>query len=108
VSNKLDHHPEWHLADKGLTINVRLTSHFANNKVTRLDFQLAEAMNEAYSLTQSTYSMFPWLSSSQWASIRIAAGALALGLFAFRIFTGQNYPTRAMPETIPTTGFAPY
>jgi hypothetical protein len=52
--------------------------------------------------------MFPWLSSSQWASIRIAAGALALGLFAFRIFTGQNYPTRAMPEKISTTGFAPY
>ena len=51
VSNTIDHHPEWSLGDKGLTVNVRLTSHFAGNKVTRLDFQLAEAMNEAYSMT---------------------------------------------------------
>jgi hypothetical protein len=57
-------------------------------------------MNEAYNLTQSTYSMFPWFSSQQWATIRIAAGAIALGLFAFRIFTGQNHPTRTMPEKI--------
>jgi len=45
-------------------------------------------MNEAYSLTQSNYTMFPWLSASQWATIRIAAGSLALGLFAYKIFTG--------------------
>ena len=94
--------------DQGVSVNVRLTSHFAGNKVTRLDFQLAEAMNEAYNITLSTYSMFPWLSPSQWASIRIAAGSIALGLFAFRIYMGENYPTRQMPERIPSSGFAPY
>jgi pterin-4a-carbinolamine dehydratase len=46
ISNKLDHHPEWKLSNNGLTVDVRLTSHFAGNKVTRLDFELAEAMNE--------------------------------------------------------------
>ncbi len=39
------------MLDGGKTVEVRLTSHFAGNKVTRLDFQLAEAMNEAYSIT---------------------------------------------------------
>jgi len=65
-------------------------------------------MNEAYNFTQSTYTMFPWFSNAQWASIRIAAGSIALGLFAFKIFTGENHPTRKMPERIPTTGFPPY
>ena len=32
-----DHHPEWNLSDGGKTLNVKLTSHFANNTVTRLD-----------------------------------------------------------------------
>jgi len=59
----LDHHPEWKLSNNGMTVDVRLTSHFAGNKVTRLDFELAEAMNEAYSITLSTFSMFPWLSN---------------------------------------------
>ena len=64
MSNKLDHHPEWSLSNKGLTVDVRLTSHFAGNKVTRLDFELAEAMNEAYGITLSTYSMFPFFTNA--------------------------------------------
>ena len=55
----MDHHPEWRLSNGGRTVDVKLTSHFANNTVTRLDFQLAEAMNEAYTLTNSTFVMFP-------------------------------------------------
>ena len=36
VASKKDHHPEWKLESNILT--VRLTSHFANNKVTLYDF----------------------------------------------------------------------
>jgi hypothetical protein len=90
----MDHHPEWHLTDKGLTVNVKLTSHFAGNKVTRLDFELAEAMNEAYTRTQSTYNMYPYFTTAQWATIKIAVGSVALGLFVFRIISGPNYEIR--------------
>eukprot|EP00349_Pseudokeronopsis_sp_Brazil_P003620 CAMPEP_0202956984 /NCGR_PEP_ID=MMETSP1396-20130829/1422_1 /ASSEMBLY_ACC=CAM_ASM_000872 /TAXON_ID= /ORGANISM="Pseudokeronopsis sp., Strain Brazil" /LENGTH=105 /DNA_ID=CAMNT_0049674233 /DNA_START=189 /DNA_END=506 /DNA_ORIENTATION=- len=44
--SKTDHHPEWHLTNGGKDVNVKLTSHFAGNKVTLYDFQLAEHMND--------------------------------------------------------------
>ena len=90
-ANKMDHHPEWRLSNSGKTVDVRLTSHFAGNKVTRLDFELAEAMNEAYTLTLTTYEMFPRISSSQWTTLKIIAGSLAFGLFWFRIVTEPQY-----------------
>jgi pterin-4a-carbinolamine dehydratase len=37
-----DHHPQWETADNGKSLVVTLTSHFANNKVTLFDFELAE------------------------------------------------------------------
>lgn len=43
---KKDHHPEWTVTDGGKTVAVTLTSHFAGNKVTLFDFQLAEHMNQ--------------------------------------------------------------
>ena len=57
--NKKDHHPEWAVLNNGCTVRVRLTSHFAGNKVTRLDFELAEAMNESHKYTMSSFKMFP-------------------------------------------------
>ena len=57
-----DHHPEWSTADGGRTVKARLTSHFAQNTVTRLDFELAEAMNNAYTETRGTFKMYPMLS----------------------------------------------
>ena len=45
-ADKKDHHPEWRTADGGKTIHARLTSHFAGNTVTRMDFELGEAMNK--------------------------------------------------------------
>ena len=54
--NQKDHHPEWSVSNAGCTVNVKLTSHFAGNKVTRLDFELAEAMNNSYSLTFGKFS----------------------------------------------------
>jgi len=55
-----DHHPEWKLSNGGTTVNVRLTSHFANNKVTLFDFELAEQMNKEFkaSLKGSLYPRF--------------------------------------------------
>ena len=42
-----DHHPEWSL--DGAILTVRLTSHFNNNKVSLLDYQLAKQMSFVYS-----------------------------------------------------------
>ena len=91
AANKMDHHPEWRLSNNGKTVDVRLTSHFAGNKVTRLDFELAEAMNEAYSVTVSTFEMFPRITNSQWTTLKIVAGSLAFGLFWYRIVTEPQY-----------------
>ena len=65
-------------------------------------------MNEAYNMTQSTFAMFPWLTSAQWATIRIAAGSIALALFAFKVSTGQNYEKKTMPERIISQDFSKY
>lgn len=55
IANDMDHHPEWDVVDGGRTVNARLTSHFNNNKVTKLDFELAEVMNEQEQYTLSSY-----------------------------------------------------
>jgi 4a-hydroxytetrahydrobiopterin dehydratase len=46
-----DHHPEWNTSNGGKNINVKLTSHFNNNTVTLLDFELAEQMNKQFGQT---------------------------------------------------------
>ena len=46
-----DHHPEWSTENGGLVINVKLTSHFAGNTVSLLDYELAEHMNKSYNVT---------------------------------------------------------
>ena len=89
--NEKDHHPEWSTADSGRTINVTLTSHFAGNKVTRLDFELAEALNNAYSLTAGRYRVHPRLDAGQWASVKIGVGMFVLGSFFLRLATGSNH-----------------
>ena len=53
-----DHHPEWTCLDGGKSIHVKLTSHFADNKVTLFDFELAEHMNQAYNETRGSFKMF--------------------------------------------------
>lgn len=94
-ANFMDHHPEWTVTDGGRIVNVTLTSHFAGNTVSRLDFELAEALNEEWTKCGSTYKMFPTFTDAQWATIRIAAGCAAFGLFFFRFVTGSNYEQRA-------------
>ena len=55
-----DHHPEWSVTNGGKTVDVMLTSHFAGNTVTRLDFELAEAMNNAHDEVRGSFKMYPW------------------------------------------------
>lgn len=90
-----DHHPEWSVTDGGSTVNVRLTSHFANNKVTLFDFQLAEHMNQQFAISQKWYVKYPWVESRTMSSWKIVLGtflfiqvSLAVGML-----WGNPYPT---------------
>jgi hypothetical protein len=102
----MDHHPEWALTNGGCSVNVTLTSHFAGNKVTRLDFELAEAMNDEFTVVNNTYQMFPLINSKKWVSIRIAVGMLVGGFVFFRFVVGpehelkpqKHYATKPIPE----------
>jgi len=79
-------------------VNVTLTSHFAGNKVTRLDFELAEAMNDEFTIVNNTYQMFPRIESKQWVSFKIAVGMLVGGLVFFRFVTGPNYELKPQKQ----------
>lgn len=89
-----DHHPEWSLSNGGKTVNVTLTSHFAQNTVTRLDFELAEAMNNAYFETKGSFKMYPRFTESEWVSMKIGVGLFVLGVFFFKFTTGTKYEQR--------------
>lgn len=84
-----DHHPEWSSSDGGRTVTVRLTSHFANNKVTLFDFQLAEHMNKQYKITQKWHSRFPLFTEKTWATWKIAI--IGFFLLNFTIQLGANW-----------------
>jgi pterin-4a-carbinolamine dehydratase len=90
-----DHHPEWSVSDGGRTVNVTLTSHFAGNKVTLFDFQLAEHMNNQLQVSQKWYWRYPLLEEKSWSSIKIAFVGLFLFSTALQIGThwGENYAT---------------
>ena len=74
---KMDHHPEWNSSNNGTTLNVRLTSHFNDNKVSLNDLELAQHMNSV----QKGGSM-SWLSLDDFRGLGLAtlvgAGALVL------------------------------
>ena len=99
-ANKKDHHPEWRLTNGGCTVDVTLTSHFAGNKVTRLDFELAEEMNEQYERALSSFKMFPRFSNNEWASLKIGVGAFVLGTIIWRVATSSGYEQRAQREDL--------
>ena len=71
-------------------MNVKLTSHFAGNKVTRLDFELAEAMNNSYFLTAGRYSLAPLLDEKAWSTLKIFFGSFVAISFLFKFMTGPN------------------
>ena len=106
--NEKDHHPEWSTANGGRTVNVTLTSHFAGNKVTRLDFELAEAMNDAYTLTAGRHQMHPRIDTKQWASFKIGVGVFVLGSVLLRLATGSDHEERPQaPYTEQPVPFVP-
>lgn len=99
-----DHHPEWSLS--GFNVTVKLTSHFAENTVTRLDFEIAEAMNNAFTETKGSYKMYPMFQPSQWASIKIGLAMGALGVFFIKFMTGTGYEEKHIdPAPMPSTDF---
>lgn len=57
--SELDHHPEWNVTNGGKSVSVKLTSHFAGNKLSLLDFQLAEIMNTQNKIVLKTFKKFP-------------------------------------------------
>ena len=93
-ANQKDHHPEWSVSNGGRTIDVKLTSHFAGNKVTRLDFELGEAMNRQHAASVKKFRMYPRFESSQLVSMQIGALLLLCGGLAYKAVTYSPYPTR--------------
>ena len=53
-----DHHPEWRSDDGGRLVHVKLTSHFAGNTVSLLDYELAEYMNKAFVESQNALAKY--------------------------------------------------
>ena len=105
-AEKKDHHPEWSLSAGGKTVNVKLTSHFANNTVTRLDFEIAECMNTANDEIVGSFKMYPMFSKSEWVSMKLGFGMFVLGVFAFKFMTGTNHEQTAQPAgTLPSTEY---
>ena len=75
VCSREDHHPEWNL--KGHTLNVFLTSHFNDNKVSLKDYQLAAAMNDQYNETGPLAGYHP---NDRAYAVEIGIGIFFLGI----------------------------
>ena len=73
-----DHHPEWKKISSN-EIEVYLTSHFAGNKVSLKDYELAEFMNKTEKET-SSHDPFSWFNPEK--KIELALLAIALMLYA--------------------------
>lgn len=86
-ADKKDHHPEWKSENGGLLIHVKLTSHFAGNTVSLLDYELAEQMNNAYNDTQSTFNMFPMFDTKQLLSACVGVGSFVVVYSTFQYLT---------------------
>lgn len=74
----VDHHPEWTCHNGGKSVSVKLTSHFADNTVTIMDFELAQQMNVAYNETKSSFKMYPWVQEKSMVSLCIGVGSFVL------------------------------
>ena len=75
MCSREDHHPEWNL--KGHTLNVFLTSHFNDNKVSLKDYQLAAAMNDQYNETGPLAGYHP---NDRAYAVEIGIGIFFLGV----------------------------
>ncbi|CDW84364.1 pterin-4-alpha-carbinolamine dehydratase [Stylonychia lemnae] len=95
-ANQKDHHPEWSTSQGGRVVTANLTSHFAGNKVTLFDFQLAEQMNKDYKITHRMFRQYPLLSSRQWSTIQI--GFTTYVILGFVLFIGMTMYIPAINE----------
>ena len=89
--NNTDHHPEWSMLNNGCTVHVRLTSHFAGNKVTRLDFELAERMNKVFKSNAKSFKMNPMFTARQSATYQYAFGILLFGSLFVKFVSNNAY-----------------
>jgi hypothetical protein len=95
--NQKDHHPEWESANGGKSIKVKLTSHFAGNKVTLFDFELAESMNANYKIAQKSFTPYPFITDRAWSSVLIFIGFYVVSVITLSFFAniGHPYPSSA-------------
>ena len=76
---ELDHHPEWTVA--GNSLDVKLTSHTANNNVSVKDYELAAFISREYE--QRNFNGFKYNQCNQkWVS-----NAAAIGLTVVTVYT---------------------
>lgn len=101
-----DHHPEWSLTNGGKSVEVRLTSHFAGNKATLFDFELAEHMNEQAKISLKEFRMYPYINDKQWTSIKIFLLAFIGGTIALNLVL--NFEDLYNPPTKTRMAFKPY
>ena len=87
-AEKKDHHPEWNSSHNGTQVHARLTSHFADNKVTLFDFELAENMNQSYKSAMK-HNLYPTYTNSQLLNAAVGVGSIVILLGAFQ-FLRQN------------------
>ena len=78
-------------------MSATLTSHFAGNKATLFDFQLAEKMNKDYHITIKEFKKYPYFSSASWTSFKISLATLFIGgmVVSFGVNFGNYYPSAA-------------
>ena len=91
--DSVDHHPEWKCHDGGKSVSVKLTSHFADNTVTIMDFELAQQMNVAYNDTKGQFNMYPRVSEKSLVHLSIAVGTFVLCSSIFNYFTSFEHPS---------------
>lgn len=87
-----DHHPEWQTSNGGKEISVRLTSHFANNKVTLFDFELADNMNSMYKKS-AKFNMYSVPDNGRMLTLALCAGSLITFTLAYTQLMQKNLIT---------------
>lgn len=87
-----DHHPEWKM-NASRSISVNLTSHFAGNKVSLKDYELAQKMNEVFKSTKS-FSQYSFITKE----FLIELGVLGALLISVMIYRMKNNKFIAIPK----------
>ncbi len=78
-----DHHPEWSSSNGGKSVKVRLTSHFAGNKLTLYDFELAENMNKTFK-EASKFNMYSQWDTNKMITLGVVVGSAASFWLSYR------------------------